>query len=65
MKLEIRTHELKVGDRFGNHTIVQIEAPPRNPLEWTYMVMLENGERITSSAQSTWLIERHVERIEL
>jgi len=65
MKLELRTHELKVGDRFGNHTIVQIEAPPRNPMEWMYMVMLENGKCIPSSAQSTWLIERHVERIEL
>ena len=65
MKLEIRTYELKAGDIFRDCAIVQIEAPPRNPLEWTYMVMLENGERITSSAQSTWLIERHVERIEL
>ncbi len=65
MKLELRTYELKVGDKFGNHTIVQIEAPPRNPLEWTYMVTLNNGKCIPSSAQSTWLIERDIERIEL
>jgi len=65
MKIELRTYELKVGDLFRDCAIVQIEAPPRNPLEWTYMVTLNNGEHITSSAQSVWLIERYVERIEL
>lgn len=63
MKLQILTHELQVGDVWANRKIIHIEKPTSYPLKYSYMITLSDGDIVTSSAQSEWLIERDIERI--